>query len=74
VRDLAAMSIQDVAAHHVLGDVLLLAGPADLGDPITAAGRHPVTHGLIKARQQAPACVPHLSAMRLLARTRGLGL
>ncbi len=44
VRKLPAMSIEDVAAHHVQGDVPLLAGPADLGDPVTAVGRHPVPH------------------------------
>ncbi len=42
VRELAALSIEDVAAH-------LLAGPGDLGDAATTVGRHPVTHGPRKA-------------------------
>ena len=55
VRKLPTMSIQDVTAQHVQGNVLLLAGRADLGDPVPAVGGHPVPHELIKARQQPPA-------------------
>lgn len=47
---LSAVSIEDICAHHVQGDVALLAGPGDLGDAVTAIGRHPVAHGLGKAR------------------------
>ncbi len=32
--------------------------PADLGAPVTAVGRHPILHGLGKARQLSPARIP----------------
>ena len=41
---LCAMSIQDIGAHHVQGDVALLAGPGDLGGAVAAIGGHPVAH------------------------------
>jgi len=56
---LSAMSIEDIGAHHVQGDVALLAGPGDLGDAITAIGRHPIAHGFSKAGQQPSARIAY---------------
>jgi hypothetical protein len=61
---LSAMSVQDIGAHDIQGDVALLAGPGDLGGAITAIGRHPVAHGLGKARQQPPARIAYLGQDR----------
>jgi len=38
---LSAMSVQDIGAHDIQGDVALLAGSGDLGGAVTAIGRHP---------------------------------
>jgi hypothetical protein len=56
---LSAMSIEDIGAHHVQGDVSLLAGPGDLGDAVTAIGRHPIAHGFSKAGQQRSARIAY---------------
>ena len=58
------MSIEDIGAHDIQGDVALLAGPGDLGSAVTAIGRHPVAHGLGKARQQPPARIAYLGQDR----------
>ncbi len=61
---LSTMSIEDISTHHIQGDIALLAGPGDLGDAVTAIGRHPVAHGLGQAHQQPPARVAHLGQNR----------
>ena len=43
---LAAVGVEDIGTHHIQGDVPLLACPGNLGDAVTAVGRHPVSHGL----------------------------
>src|ERR1700730_8156091 len=61
---LSTMGIEDIAAHHIQGDVALLAGPGNLSDALTAIGGHPVTHGLGKARQQPSARIAYLGQNR----------